>query len=336
MSVLIGHVAVDKNGLPTGGSSGASKTDTIFIRPFYNKQWHTVYRPTSDRKAEIVARTMEDICNNDNIYYSEDNCYQLYTEAHTYKWDTSKIVNKCGANMAISILVIVRALGEVVGNEKTFTFKTLDYALTRSGFQVLKFKNKEDLKRGDIIVSNVHAAVVLSDGMNVDRRTPAKKILDRQAANQLYMGKEIGTATTRTSISVYSGPGFHHIEYKVIPRKTELGILEVLPEGWFKVVYPYVQAGYGYVHDPVGTNLILSDESILPQEEEEELVGTLVDYHIYVMSSVVNVRKGPGKEYSVIGRLAKLQKYRITQEIGNWGCLDFDLGWIDLSKVRKL
>lgn len=335
MSVLIGHVAVDKNGLPTGGSSGASKTDTIFIRPFYDKQWHTVYRPTGDRKAEIVASTMENICKNDNIYYSKDKYFELYTEAHKYKWDTSKIVNKCGANTAIAILVIVRALGEIVGKESTFSFKTLDYALTRSGFQVLKFKTKEDLKRGDIIVSDVHAAVVLSDGLNVDRRTPAKKILDKQAANQNHLGKEIGVATTRTSISVYSGPGFHYIEYKVIPRKTELGILEVLPEGWFKIVYPYVQAGYGYVHDPAGINLTMSDESILPTEEEEK-EETLVDYQVYVRGSVVNVRKGPGKEYNVIGKLVNLQKYRIIKEVDNWGCLDYEMGWIDLSRVRKI
>lgn len=338
MSVLIGHVAVDKNGLPTGGSSGASKTDTIFIRPFYDKQWHTIYRPTGDRKAEIVASTMENICNNDNIYYSEQKHYELYAEAQKNKWDASKIVNKCGTNTAMTILVLVRALGEVLGNSETFTFDGLKYLLTRAGFQVFKFKDKEELRRGDILVGDVHAAVVLSDGNNVDKRTPAQKLLDKQSANQAFVGKDIGIAIARTSISVYSGPGIHFIEYKVVPKNTELSILEVLPDGWFKIVYPYVQAGYGYVQDLSGTALKIVDESILPKEEEEEELGTPVNYEIYLkgQNSVVNIRKGPGKEYAVAGNIRNRQKYTIIKEHEGWGYLSTQAGWVNLAKVNKL
>ena len=51
MSVLIGHIAVDKNGIATGGSSAAQSTDTIFTRTFCDKQCHSVYRRNNDKKA---------------------------------------------------------------------------------------------------------------------------------------------------------------------------------------------------------------------------------------------------------------------------------------------
>lgn len=338
MSVLIGHVAADKNGLPTGGGSGALKTDSIFIRPFYHKQWKKVYRPAGDKRAEIVASTMEKLCNNNHIAYGIENCESFYEEARKCKWDVSKIEVECNTNTAMAILVLVRALGEVLGNEKAITFDTLDYVLSRAGFQIFKFEEKDNLKRGDIIVSDVHAAVVLSDGDKVDRRTPKQMVLDREATNQALVGKELSLATTRTSISVYSGPGIHFIEYKVIPKNSELAILEVLPEGWFKVVYPYVQAGYGYVQDLSGTALKIADPSILPNKEEEEELGIPVDYQIYLNSqnSVVNIRKGPGKGYNVVGNIHNRQKYTIIKEYEGWGLLSTEAGWVDLARVHKI
>lgn len=338
MSVLIGHIAVDKNGIATGGSSAALSTDTIFTRLFYDKQWHSVYRPTSEAKAEIIATTMENICANDNIQYSKEDRLGLYNQAKLHKWDVTKITEPCGADSICMLFVIIRALGEVVGNEQAVQFDNLDWLLTRSGLQQMKFRDKEFLKRGDIIVSDSHVAVVLSDGKEIDRRTSAQHVMERLAKNQYYVGKEIGSATTKTSISVYSGPGIHFIEYKVIPRNTELAILEVLTDGWFKIVYPYVQAGYGYIRDLSGTALNIADKSILPskEEEEEEIISTPVNYQVRLKVSVVNVRKGPGKEYAVVGNASSWNKYTIIQECNGWGYLSTENGWINLSKTSKI
>ena len=338
MSVLIGHVAIDKNGIPTGGSSGALKTDSIFIRPFYNKQWKTVWSPAGQKRAEIVASTMEKLCNNNNIAYGKENLMDFYNEAKDHKWDVSKIEKQCSTDTPMALLVIIRALGEVLGNPESMSFENIEYVLTRAGFQRGKFTDKEHLRRGDILISDAHVAVVLSDGELVDRRTPLQMVLDKTAANQSSIGKEIGLATTRTSISVYSGPGIHFIEYKVVPKNSELAILEVLPEGWFKVVYPYVQAGYGYVQDLSRTALKFADPSILPTEEEEEELGTPVNYEVYLngVNSVVNIRKGPGKEYRVCGNIHYLQKYTIIKEYEGWGLLSSMAGWVNLAKVNKI
>lgn len=339
MSVLIGHIAVDKHGLPTGGSSGALKTDSIFIRPFYNKQWHSVYRPAGVAKAEILASSMEKLCNNNNIEYGLDGGLEFYELAKEHKWDISKIDTKCKTDTAMALMVLIRAMGEVCGNERTLTFDTLDFVLKRAGFQRFKFEDKDSLRRGDIVMGDVHAAVILSDGDKVDRRTPAQMVLDNQAANQALVGKAIGSATTRTSISVYSGPGIHFIEYKVIPKFTELGILEILPEGWFKIVYPYVQAGYGYVQDLSGTALKFADDSILPKEVDTSELGNPVDYNVYISggeNSVVNVRKGPGKGYAVVANIRDRKKYTIIKEYEGWGYLSTEAGWINLAKVNKL
>lgn len=337
MSVLIGHIAVDKNGIATGGSSAAQSTDTIFTRTFYDKQWHSVYRPNNDKKAEIIATTMQKICENDNIQYSEEDRLGLYSQAQLHHWDVSKITEPCGADSVTMLFVIVRALGEVLGNEKTLKFENLDWFLTRAGLQKLKFQGKEYLKRGDIILSDTHVAVVLSDGDKIDRRTPAQQVMDMVAKNQSLIGEGISSAITKTSISVYSGPGIHFIEYKVIPKNTELAILEVLTNGWFKIVYPYVQAGYGYIQDLSGTALNIADKSILPsKEEEEEIISTPVNYQVHIMDSVVNIRKGPGKEYPVAGNVNRWNKYTIIKECNGWGYLSTGNGWINLSKTHKI
>jgi uncharacterized protein YraI len=280
---------------------------------------------------------MENICNNDNIQYNKT-VFDLYTEAKKHKWDITKIENKCGTNATMAILVIIRALGEVLGNEKNIAFNNLEYLLPQVGFQTFKFEDKEKLQRGDIILSSSHVAVVLSDGEKVDKRSAAKALLDKYSVNQSHFGKEIGVANTRTSMSVYSGPGIHFIEYKVVPKNTELAILEVLPEGWFKIVYPYVQAGYGYVQDASGTALKLNDTSILPKEEVEEELGTPVNYEVYLkgQNSVVNIRKGPGKEYPVAGNIRNRQKYTIVKEHAGWGYLSSPSGWVNLTRVNKI
>lgn len=336
MSVMIGHIAVDVNGIATGGSGAALKSDTIFTRPFYEKKWRKVYRTDSDAKAEIVATTMEKLCANDNIQYSKTNSRQLYDLAHEYKWDVAKISEPCGADSMMAVLVIVRALGQVVGNPDKFEFKNIDKFFERANFQEITFKSKEDLKRGDIIVGETHIAVVLSDGENIDRRTPAQVVLDKQAVNKAHLGECISTAVTRTSVSVYSGPGTHFIEYKVIPRKTELAILEVLTDGWFKIVYPYVQAGYGYIRDESGTALQIADTSILPYEEEEEVIVNEVDYLAFFLDGVVNIRKGPGKQYPNVGTAPCKTKLHITKECEGWGYCESLDAWIRLSRIKKI
>ena len=335
MSVIIGHIAVDSRGVATGGSGAGFKTDTIFVRPYYDKQWRKVYRPKGDAKSEIVARTMENICANDYIQYSQVNAREIYDKSIDLQWDVSQISEPCGADSMMAILVIVRALGEVLGKPETMSFKNIETFLHRANFQELKFTNKENLRRGDILVSETHVVVVLSDGDNIDRRTPTEMYLDNVAVNKSRLNEGISGAITKTSISVYSGPGTHFIEYKVIPKNTEVAILEVLTDGWFKIVYPYVQAGYGYIRDDSGTALKLNDESILPKEEEEEIIEE-ADYQVYFINGVVNVRSGPGKKYKNVGSATRLTKFHITQECNGWGYSKNLNGWINLARVLKL
>lgn len=337
MKVMIGHIAVDVNGVATGGSSAALKSDTIFTRPYYNKNWKRIYRSNNLTKAEKIASIMEQICANDNIQYSPTEAKQLYDYAHECKWDVSKISQPCGANSLMMILVIARALGHVQGKPDKFEFANLGNFLSNASFQTVSFTSEADLRRGDILVSDSHIAIVLSDGDNVDRRSAAQTVLDKQAKNKAYLGDGIGTAVTRTSISVYSGPGTHFIEYKVIPRFTELTILEVLSEGWFKIAFPYVQAGYGYIQDLSETALQIDDPSFLPVEpEEEEVIVNEVDYVAYFLDGVVNVRKGPGKEYPNVGTAPSKTKLYIKKECNNWGYCENLNAWIKLSRIKKL
>ena len=86
------------------------------------------------------------------------------------------------------------------------------------------------------------------------------------------------------------------------------------------------------------TLISIKAKMLLPKEEEEEELGTPVNYEIYLKSqnSVVNIRKGPGKEYAVAGNIRNRQKYTIIKEHEGWGYLSTQAGWVSLAKVNKL
>lgn len=335
MSVLIGHVAVDNNGLATGGSGAMQTSDTIFIRPFYDKQWCHVYR-IAFPKSEVIASTMEKICANDFIQYSTQDRLGIFTNASKHKWDVTKIDEPCGADSVSVIMVLIEAMGERLSKKvDKITFDDMEYLLKKACFEKQAFRSKDDLRRGDIIIGNTHMAVVLSNGANIDTRSIHEFVLDRDSVNQRQLGKEIGTASVRSAIQVYSGPGTHFAKYKVIPKNSQIAILEVFADGWYRIVYPYVQAGYGYVCDSTGTTLQLANSSILPREEEEDF-GTEVNYRVFLRSGVVNVRKGPGKAHAVVGRIQSYVDYTIIREHEGWGLLSSGLGWINLSVTTRI
>lgn len=332
MIPFIAHVGVDKNGVATGGTSAALSSDTVCMRPYYNKGWTSIYR-NSEEVALKIYKNAESICENDFIEYNPLGKVSAYDLAKKNNWDIRSITEFCKIDNVSFVVLCVSALGKTtVGLDEKIKFRNLDWFLINNGFSKIPFVEQKTLKRGDILVGEKHAAVVISDGENIDRRDSKEQSLDLAKANKRFMGKEIAKATARTSMQVYSGQGEHFIKLDNIKKNDPVYILERCEDGWFKIFYPYTTSGYAYIRDSLKTSMTKEAypvEKELPASQE-------VDYEFYLNCPAVNLRSGPGKEFNIIGNIKAQTKFKMVEEFLDWGRLNTPGGWIKLSFVRKI
>lgn len=60
------------------------------------------------------------------------------------------------------------------------------------------------------------------------------------------------------------------------------------------------------------------------------------EYMVMVNTALLNVRKGPGTNYAILGTVKQGNKYTITEEKGTWGKLKNKEGWVSLKYVKKV
>lgn len=80
-------------------------------------------------------------------------------------------------------------------------------------------------------------------------------------------------------------------------------------------------------------------QEVKKEEKQEENNKTSVSYEITIEIDNLNIRKGPGTNFSTVGRI-KPGKYTIIKEAEGkgatkWGKLKSGLGWISLDFIRK-
>jgi hypothetical protein len=179
MAVTIGHASIDENNSAKGGSAGDQTKKEVCTRNWYSKPWTSVIRPKDSNVAEKIAKAMEQACANNNIGYDQNQRTTLFTAAKAVDWDLSKITTACECDCSSLVAVCVNAAGVPVskdiytGNEQAALMGTGKFeVLTGSSYTGSSMK----LKRGDILLSSGHTAVVLSNGSKVATSpTPEKK-----------------------------------------------------------------------------------------------------------------------------------------------------------------
>lgn len=167
MSTIIGHASIDERGKARGGTAGDQTLKEVYSRTWYNKPWHTVFRPKSPQDAEKIARAMEQACANNNIGYDQYQRTSLFIEAKAKKWNISKVNVKCETDCSALVAVCCNAAGISVskdmwtGNQKSLLTATGKFTVYTDSKYV---HNSAYLKRGDILLGDGHTAIVLSDG----------------------------------------------------------------------------------------------------------------------------------------------------------------------------
>lgn len=168
--VYIGSARINEYGTLEGGKFGDQTGKECMVEPWYKhaKGWYVI-RAKDKSKADMIAKNMKAICDNDYIGYSYwDNCYGLINSSKQFGYDASKVQTPCDTNCAKAVLDCVYYAGI---NCKDFsTGDELENLLNTGEFEVFKDSahcDKDDLlETGDILVTKTkgHTVVVVDDG----------------------------------------------------------------------------------------------------------------------------------------------------------------------------
>ncbi len=176
MAVKIGHASKDENGTYVGGAAGDQTGKEVCTLSWWNNSWTAVFRPKDSAAAGKIATAMERACANSCIGYDQNQRTTLFTHAQQVGFDLSRIITACECDCSSLVAVCVNAAGIPVS--KTMYTAVQKSQLTATGaFTVLtesKYLSSANyLKRGDILLSSGHTAVVLSDGAYAESGTKA-------------------------------------------------------------------------------------------------------------------------------------------------------------------
>ena len=182
--VKIGHASLSETN-STNGQKGDQTLKEVCIRDYYLKGWTCLLRPKDPNKAEIMARSCEKGCANQNIGYSQPTRNTLRQEAKKVNFDLSK-VGLCNCDCSSFMSVCAESAGIAIpysyGNAPTT--KTMRTAFLSTGeFDLLLdsiyLTSPNFLKRGDILVAEgKHTVMVLSDGSLANKTINSNLVVD--------------------------------------------------------------------------------------------------------------------------------------------------------------
>lgn len=193
MMVRVGNASIDERGRALGGQAGDQTGREVKVQPWYSYPWTVVIRPKDVGVAEIIAKTMETACKNDNIGYDQGQRTTLFDLAAKVNFDLSKVKTKCETDCSALVSVCVNAAGIKV-SKHIYTGNELAVLESTRKFEILKadkYLSKADyLRRGDILLGKGHTAVVLTDGdMSKSAIVPPSKKTVNEIANEVIKGR---------------------------------------------------------------------------------------------------------------------------------------------------
>jgi len=210
MAVIIGNACIDERGKASGGNAGDQTGKEVKTQVWYSHPWHTVFRPNSSKIADIIAKTMEDACNNKNIGYDQSQRTTLYNLASKNAWNIKNISSKCETDCSALVSVCVNAAGITVskdmytGNEEAVLKNT-------GKFTILKDKKYTTspnlLKRGDILLGNGHTAIVISNSSKTEVQKPKTEVIKAKEVAKNKLKQYEGTYVTLKSVNIRDGAG---------------------------------------------------------------------------------------------------------------------------------
>lgn len=255
MAVLIGHASIDENGKIQGTTAGDQTGKEICTRSWYNKPWNVYLECLDDALAEKAATFMEQICADADFGYSQPNRWKGYNSIINNgrkvagakgDFDCSSLVLSCYIFAGLSI-----AASGYTGNMKSILVGTGKFkAYTDSAH----LTSDAYAKRGGIYLKeSSHVVMALSNGSKASASSSGGSgAALSSAGNKMYVGKGIGTATAKTNMNVRAGSNTGSKSIGGVTKGASVEVLEILSNGWYKIVWPGASCGYAYTSNKSG------------------------------------------------------------------------------------
>lgn len=238
--VKLGSSSKDERGEYRGGQAGDQTGKEVWILNWYDGGWTHVIRPKSAALAEKIASACEKACNNNNIGYDQYERNTLLAQAKKVNYDLSKITTpcECDCSSLVSVCCVCAGLPESIffagGNGRT-TYNLMAACEKTDQFTILASinytKNKDYLKRGDILLSSGHTVIVLSNGTKINEIVPTTVV------NETYKVK-----ITANSLNVRLQPDINSSINTQVKKGSVFTIIEER-EGWGKL-----KSGAGWIN----------------------------------------------------------------------------------------
>lgn len=314
--VKIGHASIDENGTIQGKTPGDQTGREIRVQDWYSKPYNVYLECLDDALADRAAGFMEQICADDNFGYSQPNRWQGYQSIINNgrrvagakgDFDCSSLVLTCYILAGLNI-----AASGYTGNMKSILAGTGKFKAYTDAAHV---GSDAYAKRGGIYLKEgSHVVMALSRGSKASGTAPGASQSTKPAAgNKTYVGKGIGTATALTNMNVRLGSNISAASIGGVSKGASVEVLEILSNGWYKIVWPSAACGYGYTSNAKGQYYTYvanvpttgaSNTSLKPvgaQSKNPELAGK------YKTTAPLNMRAQPGvlKDDNIIMEIPK-------------------------------
>lgn len=244
---IIGHASISENG-SINGKKGDQNGKEVCTREWYNKPWIAVFRPIDVCIAEKIASSCEKACKNDNIGYSQDDRYSLYNQLRIgISMDSAKLCN-CDCSSLVSACLYLAGIKVspymYTGNEAEELRATKQfYEYTTSQY----IDSSYYLKRGDILLSKGHTAIVLSNNaLTFETRETSSPTADYANDKDILL---TGTYKTLTTCYMRKGASINKPIIKIVPSNRVVACYGYynFAENRKWLLCQYVDGGISYV-----------------------------------------------------------------------------------------
>lgn len=356
----ISNSGSDENKSYHGGKAGDQTGHEWELKKWYNRPWTHVFRYEKDAR---VGRTLAELgikaALNNKIGYDQYQRTTYWTQLKAANYDPSAITVACEEDCSAGVAANVKACGYILGipglqnvSSGMSSRNTVDQ-LKKAGFTVMTaskyLTSGQYLLPGDILLYvNHHVAMNITKGSKAVEVT-ALPTGTSAGENVSYKGKGIGSAVAKSTMNIRSGADTTYDIVGTVKKGASVEVLEVMSNGWYKVVCESATTGFGYtsnrnnayytytenpkpvvtVREPASkTNRFGADH--VPEQMDAAGAG---EYKI-TASQAINVRKGPGTEFDVLYALPKSTKvtsdgsYSVSATGVRW--------WYIIAKVKSI
>lgn len=284
----ISNSGSDERGKYNSGSAGDQTGKEWQLRSWYSRPWTHVFRYEKD------PRVGQTLCNlgcaaalNNNIGYDQYQRTTYWAQLQKVGYDPAKIIVKCEEDCSAGTAANVKAAGYLLGIKalqdvsSSMTSRNTVAQLKKAGFTVLTeskyLTSGKYLQPGDILLyENHHVA------MNVTKGSKAGQVVVVPAPSAPAVKLPvIGTAVAKGSMYVRPSETSSS-NYGTVSKGMKVEVVELLENGWMKIVWDKSPDGYGYTSNRENKYYTYTKNANAPAVEVYKTTGRL------------NVRKGAG------------------------------------------